>query len=248
MIEIFLPYRHHEKGVICAIHSHTICELIYYTKGHITSCIDGTDYDITGGTLAFYKPGIAHDEHYLELTYSVDILFPLTAEWESLPPYLVLDDKQHLYRKYFMEILDEYDCNDRFSSQMIEQALYKILVALVREQNDRAQARMSIDEIVNHVDRSYYNTPKIAMLAAQCGYSEGHFRKLFKEKTGLSPKDYVLNKQLQLAKKLLVTSDIALTILAENCGFENYSQFSLFFKTHAGVSPLRYRQQYTKKD
>ena len=42
---------------------------------------------------------------------------------------------------------------------------------------------------------------------------------------------------------MLADPSIELTSIAERCGYEYYSQFSLFFKKKTSLSPLEYRQR-----
>ena len=42
-------------------------------------------------------------------------------------------------------------------------------------------------------------------------------------------------------QKLIEQSNLSLSEIGTNCGFEYYSQFSLFFKQKTGLSPLQYK-------
>lgn len=81
-----------------------------------------------------------------------------------------------------------------------------------------------------------------ALLARQCRVSEVYFRKLFKEKTGLSPKQYVLNLRLQKAKRLLAEGKEKIWAVASACGFENSGHFCKSFKEQVGMTPGEYRK------
>ena len=68
---------------------------------------------------------------------------------------------------------------------------------------------------------------------------------------GLVPKKYILQKRLALAKKQISHSELPLTEIAENCGYDDYYQFATYFKKEVGISPSQYRknkkQPQTKK-
>ena len=78
-------------------------------------------------------------------------------------------------------------------------------------------------------------------LARSTGYCDDHFRIVFKKKTGLSPKEFILETRLNAAKKLLADPAVNLTDISTQCGYEYYSQFSLFFKKKTGMSPSEFR-------
>ncbi len=73
------------------------------------------------------------------------------------------------------------------------------------------------------------------------GYSK--FRKLFKQATGQSPNQYHINLRLDKAKELLSTTNLNVTEVAYQLGFDSVFYFSRLFKKKNGVSPKSYREK-----
>src|SRR5882757_7069090 len=71
--------------------------------------------------------------------------------------------------------------------------------------------------------------------------SYSKFRKMFKHATGESPNQYHLNMRLDKARELLNTTNLNVTEVAYNLGFESVFYFSKLFKKKNGVSPKSYR-------
>lgn len=71
------------------------------------------------------------------------------------------------------------------------------------------------------------------------GYSK--FRKLFKQSTGQSPNQYHINLRLDKAKELLSTTNLNVTEVAYQLGFDSVFYFSRLFKKKNGVSPKSFR-------
>lgn len=67
------------------------------------------------------------------------------------------------------------------------------------------------------------------------GYSK--FRKLFKQVTGYSPHQYLLNLRINKAKELLKTTELNISEIAYQSGFESEFYFSRFFKKNTGMPP-----------
>ena len=57
-----------------------------------------------------------------------------------------------------------------------------------------------------------------------------------------TPKAYILQKRLTLAKKLLKDNKLSIAEIAVRCGFASYAQFMTFFKSRTGYSPDHYRK------
>lgn len=85
------------------------------------------------------------------------------------------------------------------------------------------------------------NVPR-ADVAREVHLSEEYFSRLFSRYTGFTFKDYVLNEKLNLAKRLLRTSNLSISIVASKAGYDNYSHFSQIFKKHVGLTPQEYRK------
>jgi len=74
-------------------------------------------------------------------------------------------------------------------------------------------------------------------LAELCELSPWHFAVQFKAATGLTPGQYVLGRRLELAKRLVLTTDQPVWNIAWSAGFENISHFRRQFRSHIGFLP-----------
>ncbi len=80
--------------------------------------------------------------------------------------------------------------------------------------------------------------------AADNGTSYTSFRRLFKQHTGLSPNQYLLEIRIRKAQSLLTNTALSVQRISEETGFESTFYFSRFFKRRVGLSPLNYRKAY----
>ena len=81
-------------------------------------------------------------------------------------------------------------------------------------------------------------------LAAQLNLSYANFRRLFKNYTGFSPKQYALHLCLQRAAQQLAQTRLPISRVAETVGFDSIFYFSRYFKEKMGMSPLAYRRRH----
>ena len=82
----------------------------------------------------------------------------------------------------------------------------------------------------------------VSELARQAGFSPAQFRRSFGEHVGVSPRSYLLNHRLEMARRLLEQDDLPVSAIAARCGFSSSSHFIHLFKRSAGLAPLQYRQ------
>ena len=70
------------------------------------------------------------------------------------------------------------------------------------------------------------------------------FIKKFKEVTGVTPIQYLLNIRLTTAKELLKSKKYNVSEVATAVGYENILYFSRIFTKHIGISPSKYKKTY----
>ncbi len=87
------------------------------------------------------------------------------------------------------------------------------------------------------IDDSFLGALNVSDVATQSGISEYHFYRLFKKTFGKSPNQYLIQKRLNHAKKLLSTQSISITELASFCGYPDIFTFSKSFKKQFGFPP-----------
>lgn len=86
------------------------------------------------------------------------------------------------------------------------------------------------------------------MEAQRLSMSLGHFRRLFKSETGLSPLQYLLELRVQFAANLLIAdNNLSISEIAEKSGFEDNFYFSRMFKKHKKFTPSNYRKHFFLK-
>ena len=98
-----------------------------------------------------------------------------------------------------------------------------------------------VDLVIMEITNSSCNKMHLSEMSAKTGLSYIHFSRRFKQKTGMTPSDYVAALKLQKAKHLLSETDLLIREIATLCGFENEYYFSNFFKKQASISPSKYR-------
>nr|WP_243145844.1 AraC family transcriptional regulator [Clostridium chromiireducens] len=71
--------------------------------------------------------------------------------------------------------------------------------------------------------------------------SSVYISKVFKEKTGESPINYLINLRLEKAKDLLISTESPIKSIAQSVGYSDAYYFSKLFKKYYGHSPYKYR-------
>jgi AraC family transcriptional regulator len=79
----------------------------------------------------------------------------------------------------------------------------------------------------------------VSGIAQAVGMSRNHFSKLFKESTGQTPYQYVIDTRVKKAKELLTTGKFTISEAAHHLGFVDQSHLTRHFKRVFGLPPKR---------
>jgi two-component system response regulator YesN len=101
-----------------------------------------------------------------------------------------------------------------------------------------------VREVMDYIDANYANTNlDLTMIAGHMNLSATYLSKLFKEETGTSIKQYIIDYRIGLAKMLVSSERHKMHTIAELCGFASSSYFVKVFKASTALSPLQYRKK-----
>lgn len=84
-------------------------------------------------------------------------------------------------------------------------------------------------------------------IASYVHFNPDYLTRVFKKETGLSLSRYIQQEQIDTAKKLLVNTNKSVSEIALDCGYANFSYFSTIFKKTTDLSPVDFREKFSKK-
>ena len=103
------------------------------------------------------------------------------------------------------------------------------------------QGEDSFAYILNYIDINATRNLSVKDIADNIGYNYNYFRELFFEKQGVSLKDYLTEKKISCAEKLLKSTDYSLAKIAALSGFSSASHLCTVFKKCKGITPQEFK-------
>lgn len=150
-------------------------------------------------------------------------------------------------QKLFSEDKDLFEIMGNLNNQKdITQWLKaSIIIPIMKEIEDsRASQYKKISEEVIHMIHSQYDTDlTLDVCAKRLNYNPKHVSRAFKEENGVSFSDYLSNYRLEIAKKLLIETDMKINDIAERLGYQNAQNFIRYFRKMEGITPGQYRDK-----
>lgn len=129
-------------------------------------------------------------------------------------------------------------------AQLQRLALYTVGTTLP---SARSQQLASIKSVLDYVEQEYTSPITLGDLSARAGMSPNYFCRVFRQITHQTPIEYVLSYRVEQAAILLSDSELPITAVSLNCGFNDHSYFNRVFRRLKGVTPRQYRLTHAGK-
>ncbi|MGH9972194.1 MAG: helix-turn-helix domain-containing protein [Pyrinomonadaceae bacterium] len=101
--------------------------------------------------------------------------------------------------------------------------------------------RKAIGLIDHHLAEEEEGRVALRVVAKEVGMSYFHFSRAFKQSMGMSPTNYIAERRIERAKKLLQETDEPISEIALRAGFSSQSHFTTSFRRVAGATPKAFR-------
>ncbi|MCM8827786.1 MAG: AraC family transcriptional regulator [Candidatus Omnitrophica bacterium] len=163
--------------------------------------------------------------------------------------HIILPEKEATIIRFLMEdIIKEVLHKDAFWKDAVMASIEKIFVMLNRikyRTEDTKKESDLIKEIISYIDLHFKNSIRLEDIARNFKRSIFTLSRSFKKTTGIGFKEYLNNKKIVEAKKMLETGSYKILTVAHECGFSDISSFNKAFKRLTGITPTMYREIMT---
>lgn len=143
--------------------------------------------------------------------------------------------------------------DDLTSQLLIKSSLLRILAILsgsqlftpIGKNNDKRIEE--IKTVLTYIKENYKDKIYIQDLAKQVNMNSQYFCRFFKKSIGRSPMEYINDYRLKQSLRLLKETDLPITEVCLECGYNNLGNFLRSFKRYTDTTPLKYRKQIQKE-
>lgn len=101
-----------------------------------------------------------------------------------------------------------------------------------------------INKIIQFVEMNYRNKISLNDIGKLVGMSPSSVSRFFKKKTNYNFSDFLNNYRIDCAAKMLIETELFISEICYESGFDNISNFNRAFKKHLNYTPNQYRMKY----
>ena len=184
--------------------------------------------------------------------------FSFHPERARSPVIRLTEERLVLLERLFHEIFADYEEEYPFKPSYIRSKLIEILVQIARsheqagayptvdDSRDQGRGSASMAQVLQHINNHYLTEMSLSDLSRTFGTSAPYLSKMIKKMTNMTFTDYLHALRTEMACSLLVSTRMSILDIAVESGYSSFKTFSRVFLQKKGMSPSKYRKQFTK--
>ena len=246
-----------------SLHSHDAFEVCICVQNSYIIQANNTRHVLKEGDILIIPPHMLHecinDSYGIRFIYLIEMnSFFNSQDYKTIEPMLfdtflcnseTCPDIYDTVYKLFMDMNSVYFTNSNFWETTVYIKMYQVFLELVKhsenavkkETLNSSQSISRINALLKYIDINYTEEITTEDAAEYTGFSKYHFLRLFKIQTGYTFHDYLTLKRINIAENLLMT-DMPITDIAFQSGFNTLPSFCRAFKKYTSYSPSDYKK------
>jgi AraC-like DNA-binding protein/mannose-6-phosphate isomerase-like protein (cupin superfamily) len=252
-------------------HAHDFHVLLYVERGGGDAQIDDEVRVLRSGDLLAVPPGrvvgVGTLNPFVGAVWAVAFRFdavrarPSAVAWTADPllaafpadglGHLVVPGPQRRQWSAWLADLEQElgDASAPGSADAVAALVTRLLVASARLAADRTDARRSVApgdplvaRVLELVEQRYAEPVGTADLARKLGYTAGHLTTVVRRRTGRTVLEWLTERRMSEARRLLLETDLPLSVIAGRVGYRDPAYLIRRFREVHGVTPERWRR------
>lgn len=261
--ELYRVDRQHPKYKM-AFHWHANLEMIRVLDGELSLTLDNRTQILHAGEIAFINSETVHGATPKDTVYEcivfnlaflktgnalcdefIDDLLSHTAYLLEFPKD---DEVKKLVDAIFTQIAEEelgapFQVIGLYHQLLGKIQLKKLFTSHLPPSSMHDEKKVvKLKTVLKYIRENFDKDITLEDMAAVAGFSNKYFCKFFKDMTGTTPVNYLLTYRIERAARRLLGTDLSVTQIAYDCGFNDLSYFIKTFKAFKKVSPKDYRK------
>ena len=259
----------------CELHRHEFIEIVYVSDGKSVHEVDGVPYELESGevlligynqTHSFHSDGKFHycnffvKPQYLsdqladaQTVYDIFSFFIIDKYFDDeskRPPVIRLSGSGKIEMEKLISKMEKESQEKKPGFELALDGYMKLVFSLIirtfRESEPHGIVSAITPEILKYIDENYQENLTLTTLANKCFYNPAYLGRLFKTTFNMSLKEYICEKRISHAIKLLISTDNTAESIARQVGYEDKKRFYSIFKDKTGYTPIGYREEFKK--
>ncbi len=236
-------------------HLHSYVELIYVLNGSVEVSINENDKELRQGDIGVVFPNDVHSYNSNESSRSIVLIFSpeliggyfsgMVNKTLETPFFLKGSFDESIITLLSMLLVEAKNDNEYVVKGFLYSIFGKLNVSFIFRECMHMYDT-TIQKLLKYIGTHFMENITLENTAKELGYSKFHISRVLNNKIGEQFNNYVNRLRINAAEILLVETDMTISNIALECGFESIRNFNRVFKGQVGYTPSSYRNQYKK--
>lgn len=231
----------HPPGLRLRPHDHCNANVNVVLGGQFVESVERTPFQCGRGSLIFKPEGARHSNEYsVAGAHCIAIEIPerLLTRFAGEPFQTTSLRAVDLATTIIREMAGHDGCG---SDLIVEGLVYELLGTALRDEGDAGAPALWLRQAEDFIDQSLSSALSLGGLAARVGRHPSHLARAFRRVHGVSVGQYVRQRRITVAMRLLRGSDMTIAEIALQTGFSDQSHLTNTFRRLIGTTPRLYR-------
>ena len=250
------------------VHTLTYYDITFVTEGKGSFSIDNQLYEVCPGDVIFSKPGeirnwdkdrivngyaLIFEEEFLSAFFRDELFVKHLSFFDpgsTAAKIHPIDSLSIRLLQQIDNIKEEIGLYGRQGDHILRAQLYEILMLLDRIYAEegknlpisKKKRSFHIDNFIHWVDKSFKDHHSVEYYADKLCITPNYLNEIVMASMQINAKQYIRNKLLGEAKRMLTYSDLSVSEIAIVLNYETVSYFIRSFRLYTGQTPLAYRK------
>lgn len=229
-------------------HTHELLDfyaILFILSGQAEFQVGTDEFVGSAGQAIILKPGeerfvYSNDMHYVALDFQLP-----PGQSIDLPRFIKVHNPD-IYMPYFDELNVSW-VNRGFEYKLECKALTLLILQKLLQEENNKPINPKIAQIKNYIVKNYHNPITVADISEQLQMNPVYCGALFKKYLNCSIPYYINRIRIQQAITLMENTNLSISEIAYQVGFNDIYYFSKTFKKHKNLSPSDYKRYHVHK-
>jgi AraC family transcriptional regulator, transcriptional activator of pobA len=258
------------KDILTKTHRTDFYHIFWFQDCNVTHWVDFKPIKIKPNSLLFLKKDVVHRFDDREKVKGKVLLFTdsffckTESDTKFLRQSILFNDLLEVsplemlsqsaqFNALLQLMTDEFQSlNDEFQANILQKLLHNFLFFAEREKHKQGFTKIKKGADLDYVmlfkdllETDFKNQKQVNYYAKKIIVTEKRLNQATTKVLGKSPKEFIDDRVLLEAKRILAHTNESIKEIAFHLGFEEPTNFIKYFKKHASVTPTEFREKHT---
>lgn len=222
-------------------------DFTFVLKGELTYVVDEKQYVLCENDAILIRPGsmrerLPNNDSAKYVSYHFTVFDPSLLPQKTYLKDVISHDIRQLTSIFSASHISEIYSSREKAINLLNYILWEIKDILDFYTNNK-----HVIDIIKYINDNITKPISLASISQNVNLSKEYTSHIFKKETGKTVTDYINERKMLIAKKMILETSYPLTDISERLSYENYTYFSRIFKKQFDISPKALRKSIKKK-